>query len=54
MIKFMAWERSFEKQAMKYVQPPFDNTTRSSSRRVRAKELKFQRINYLIEVRAYF
>jgi ABC-type multidrug transport system fused ATPase/permease subunit len=33
MLKFMAWERSFEKKAMK----------------VRAKELRFQRMNYLIE-----
>jgi hypothetical protein len=33
MLKFMGWERSFEKKALK----------------VRAKELRFQRMNYLIE-----
>ncbi|KIY53870.1 multidrug resistance-associated ABC transporter [Fistulina hepatica ATCC 64428] len=34
MIKFMAWERSFEKRVLK----------------IREKELKYQRLNYLIEV----
>jgi len=33
--QFMAWERSFEKKVLK----------------VREKELKYQRMNYLIEVR---
>jgi hypothetical protein len=33
--QFMAWERSFEARIMK----------------VRAKELKYQRLNYIIEVR---
>jgi hypothetical protein len=33
MLKFMGWERSFEKKALK----------------VRAKELRFQRMNYIIE-----
>jgi hypothetical protein len=34
----MAWERSFEARTMK----------------VRAKELKYQRLNYIIEVRLLF
>ncbi|KAN0125580.1 multidrug resistance-associated ABC transporter [Russula decolorans] len=34
MLKFMAWERNFEKRVLK----------------IREKELKFQRLNYLIEV----
>ncbi|KAI0251186.1 multidrug resistance-associated ABC transporter [Lactifluus subvellereus] len=34
MLKFMAWERNFEKRVLK----------------VREKELKFQRLNYMIEV----
>jgi hypothetical protein len=33
----MAWERNFEKRVLK----------------VREKELKFQRLNYLIEVRSF-
>ena len=35
--QFMAWERNFEKRVLK----------------VREKELKFQRLNYLIEVYAF-
>ncbi|KAH9018832.1 ATP-binding cassette transporter [Lactarius hengduanensis] len=35
MLKFMAWERNFEKRILK----------------IREKELKFQRLNYIIEVR---
>ena len=37
MIKFMAWERSFEKRVLK----------------LREKELSFQRRNYIIEVRLH-
>jgi hypothetical protein len=33
----MAWERNFEKRVLK----------------IREKELKFQRLNYLIEVRSF-
>jgi ABC transporter transmembrane region len=36
--QFMAWERNFEKRVLK----------------VREKELKFQRLNYIIEVRFFF
>ncbi|KAH9050918.1 ATP-binding cassette transporter [Lactarius deliciosus] len=35
MLKFMAWERNFEKRVLK----------------IREKELKFQKLNYIIEVR---
>jgi len=35
MLKFMAWERNFETRVLK----------------VREKELKFQKLNYMIEVR---
>ena len=35
ITQFMAWERSFEKRVMK----------------IRAKELKYQKLNYTIEVR---
>jgi hypothetical protein len=35
--QFMAWERNFEKRVLK----------------VREKELKFQRLNYLIEVNSF-
>jgi hypothetical protein len=34
----MAWERKFEKRVL----------------RVREKELKFQKLNYIIEVRPFF
>lgn len=34
----MAWERNFEKRVLQ----------------IREKELKFQRLNYIIEVRSYF
>lgn len=34
MIKFMAWERSFEKRVLK----------------IREKELKYQKLNYTVEV----
>lgn len=34
----MAWERNFEKRVLK----------------IREKELKFQKLNYLIEVRLFF
>ena len=37
-LQFMAWERSFEERVMK----------------LRAKELSFQRKNYIIEVRSPF
>ena len=37
MLKFMAWERSFESRVLK----------------VRNRELKYQNLNYTIEVRSY-